>query len=213
MSKIMIIPGLAVRGYAVRTAAELSAAGHDARLLDPLAWRNMPDRLEPYGRSVADEIDRDGQEVDLLIGLSVGTQAAAVTAAASPLVRRLLLISPTVDPRLRSRRRLFGAFLLGGEPKGPGLDQQVPDWSRAGPARIYRGFASSIELRLEDVLPDVSAEITIVHCELDTMGSHDFAAALAADHGGRLVIVPGAGHSWPTGDGAGFHGLLGELLR
>ncbi len=212
MSKIMIIPGLAVRGYAVRTAEDLSAAGHDARLLDPVSWRNVPDRLEPYGRRVAAEVDRDGRELDLLIGLSVGTQAAAVAAATTPLVRRLLLISPTVDPRLRTRRRLFSAFLLGGEPKGPGLDQQVPDWSKAGAARIYRGFVSAIDLRLEEILSDVTAETTIVHCERDTLGSHDFAASLAADHGGRLVIVPGAGHSWPTGGGSGFDRLLGELL-
>ncbi len=209
----MIIPGLAVRGYATRTADDLVAAGHSARLVDPVTWRNLPDRLEPYGRRIATEIDREGAEIDLLIGLSVGTQAAAVTAASTPLVRRLLLISPTVDPRLRSRRRLFGAFLFGGEPKGPGLDQQLPDWARAGPARIYRGFESAIGLRLEERLPDVTAELTVVHCELGTLGSHGFAASLADDHGGRLVIVPGAGHSWPTGDSSGFPGLLKQLLR
>lgn len=212
MASIMIIPGLAVRGYATRTADDLNEAGHSARLLDPPAWRTMPDRLIPYGRRAAAELERDGEPVDLMIGLSVGTQAAAVAAATTPLVRRLLLISPTVDPALRSRRRLFGTFLFGGEPEGPGLDQQVPDWSRAGIARIYRGFESAIGLHLEDVLPDVVAEITIVHTELDTLGSHDYAASLAADHGGRLVIIPGASHSWPTGDGAGFPGLLKELL-
>jgi len=165
MARIMIIPGLAVRGYATETAEALAAAGHDVGLVDPVAWHGVPDRLEPYGRRVAAEIDRGGADVDLLVGLSVGTQAAAVAAGHTSRIRRLLLVSPTVDPRLRSRLRLFGTFLFGGEPKGPALHQQVPDWARAGLVRIAHGFDSAIKVRLERLLPKITAEVTIVHPE------------------------------------------------
>ncbi|MFC7623777.1 alpha/beta fold hydrolase [Microlunatus sp. GCM10028923] len=210
---VMIMPGLAVRGYALDTAATLAGAGHPTRLLDPVTWRSVPDRLTDYGTRVAAELDRDGEDVDLLVGLSIGTQAAAVAAAATRRVRRLLLISPTVDPALRSRRRLFGKFLSGGEPRGPGLAEQIADWSRAGPARIAHGFDSSIPLKLEDLLPRIEVPTMIVHSEHDSLGSHGYAAALAADHGAELLIVPGAGHSWPAGDSAAFLRLVTELLR
>lgn len=210
---VMIMPGLAVRGYALDMAATLAGAGHPTRLLDPVTWRSVPDRLTEYGEQAAADLERDDETVDLLVGLSLGTQAAAVTAAETRRVRRLLLISPTVDPALRTHRRLLGAFLASGEPRGPGLGQQVPDWSRAGPARIARGFDSAIRLKLEDVLPRIEVPIMIVHCEHDTLGSHGYAAALAADHGAELLVVPGAGHSWPADDAAAFLRLVTELLR
>ncbi|GAB3749738.1 alpha/beta fold hydrolase [Microlunatus parietis] len=210
---VMIMPGLAVRGYAIDTAATLAGAGHPTRLLDPVTWRSVPDRLTDYGERAAADLERDGEDVDLLVGLSVGTQAAAVTAAETRRVRRLLLISPTVDPALRNRRRLLGKFLAGGEPRGPGLGQQIADWSRAGPARIARGFDSAIRLELEDVLPRIKVPTMIVHCEHDSLGSHDYAASLAVGHGADLLLVPGAGHSWPADDAAAFLRLVRELLR
>ena len=57
--------------------------------------------LAAYGRELGAEISAAGKPVDVLIGLSAGTQAAAVAAAATPLVRRLVLVSPTVDPESR----------------------------------------------------------------------------------------------------------------
>jgi len=41
--------------------------------------------------------------------------------------------------------------------------------------------------------------------------SHDYAARLAADHGGRLIVLPGATHSWPYGDPRRFTELLDRL--
>jgi pimeloyl-ACP methyl ester carboxylesterase len=60
---------------------------------------------------------------------------------------------------------------------------------------------SSLRVRLEDVLPRVPVALAVVHGAEDVICSHAYAAALAADHGGRLVVVPGATHSWPYADG------------
>jgi pimeloyl-ACP methyl ester carboxylesterase len=74
----------------------------DARLLQPPAWRGVEHDLERYVRNLAADIDRAGAPVDVLIGLSAGTQAAAVTASGTDLVQRLVLVSPTIDPAYRS---------------------------------------------------------------------------------------------------------------
>jgi pimeloyl-ACP methyl ester carboxylesterase len=68
-------------------------------------------------------------------------------------------------------------------------------------------------VRLEDLLAGVAAELTVVHAEDDVITSHAYAAALAADHGGRLVVVPQATHSWPYGDPDRFAETLAGLLR
>ena len=81
----------------------------------------------------------------MLIGLSVGTQAAAVAGGvAGHLVQQLLLISPTVEPTKRSRFRLLASWLKGEDhPDSPPLSGQVGDWRRAGALRIYQGFRLS----------------------------------------------------------------------
>lgn len=122
----------------------------------------------------------------------------------------LALVSPTVDPARRTARRLVGAWLLGGrlEPARLGLEQ-VPDWVSAGPRRIVTATHSALALCLEDVL----APVVVIHGERDVITSHEYAAALAAVPGRRLVGVPGATHSWPYGDGSRFADLMEELLR
>ena len=212
MANIIIVPGLAVRSFVVPAARRLARSGHRVELLPAPAWRGVPDDLAEYGRWLADEVLASADPVDLMIGLSVGTQAAAVAAARSD-VRRLLLVSPTVEPSRRSRGRLLGSWLRGDDhPDSPSLRQQAPDWARAGARRIYRGMMSAIGLRLEDVLDGVSAELTMTHSGWDNLTSYDFAAALAADHGGRILELPEAPHSWPIGDEERFVTLVDALL-
>jgi pimeloyl-ACP methyl ester carboxylesterase len=69
--------------------------------VQPPAWRGVEHDLERYGRNLAADIDRGGAPVDVLIGLSAGTQAAAVAASGTDLVKRLVLVSPTIDPAYR----------------------------------------------------------------------------------------------------------------
>jgi pimeloyl-ACP methyl ester carboxylesterase len=163
-----VVPGLAVHGYAELPVQHLRDNGYDARLLQPPAWRGVEDDLERYGRNLAADIDREGAPVDVLIGLSAGTQAAAVAASRTDLVKRLVLVSPTIDPAYRSMIKQSIVFVAKGDPHDKSaFFSQVPDWSRAGILRIFRGFASAIPLHLEDVLPRVAAAVTIIHAEHD----------------------------------------------
>jgi pimeloyl-ACP methyl ester carboxylesterase len=213
MARVVVVPGLAVRAYAELPVRHLCENGHDATLLDPPAWPGVDHDLEHYGQRLAADIDRKGDLIDVLIGLSVGTQAASVAASLTSLVRRLVLVSPTVDPAYRSMIKQATVFFLRGDPHDKAaFFSQVPDWSRAGARRIFRGFASAVALPIEDILPRVPAEVTIIHTEYDLITSHTYAAWLAETHGARLVLMPGVSHSWPKADVARFCRFIDELV-
>jgi pimeloyl-ACP methyl ester carboxylesterase len=213
MARVIVVPGLAVHAYAELPVQHLCDNGYDARLLQPPAWRGVEDDLESYGRNLVADIDREGAPVDVLIGLSAGTQVAAVAASGTDLVKRLVLVSPTIDPAYRSMIKQSLVFVRGDPHDKAAFLSQVPDWSRAGIPRIFRGFASAIALHLEDILPRVQAEVTIIHTEHDPLTTHAYAASLAETNGARLVLMPGVSHSWPKADSARFLRFINELLR
>jgi hypothetical protein len=161
MTRVIAVPGLAVRAYVAPPVQHLRSHGYDATLLQPPAWRGVDQDLELYGRHLAADIDNDGAPVDVLIGLSAGSQAATVAASLTSLVSRLVLVSPTVDPAYRSMIKQLYVFVRGDPHDNSAFYQHVPDWARAGIPRIFRGFASAIALHLEDILPRVTADITI----------------------------------------------------
>jgi pimeloyl-ACP methyl ester carboxylesterase len=212
LARVIVVPGLAVHKYAEPPVRHLRDNGYDARLLSPPAWRGIDHDLERYGRNLAADIEREGAPVDVLVGLSVGTQAAAVAAAATDLVKRLVLVSPTFDPAYRSMIKQSLVFVRGDPHDTSGYLSHVPDWSRAGVIRIFRGFASAIALHLEDVLPKVHAPVTIIHTEYDPLTTHTYAASLAESNGARLVLMPGVSHSWPNADSARFLRFVDELV-
>ena len=69
-----------------------------------------------------------------------------------------------------------------------------------------------MKLPLEDILGRVEGELTIVHADYDQLTSYAFAAQLAADFDGRLLVAPSGSHSWPTNDPEGFLRLINELV-
>ena len=210
--KVIVVPGLAVRTYAETPVERLRQSGYDVDLRPGLSWRGVPVDIADYGRALGQEIATTGEPVDVLVGLSAGTQAAAVAAATTPLIRRLVLVSPTLDPDRRNTLKMLAIFLKPNPNEKASLfSELLPDWSRAGPARILRGFRSSVGLALEDVLGEVSAELTIVHGDYDQLTTYAYAAALAAEFGGTLRIAPKGPHSWPTGDPEGFLRLVDEF--
>ena len=211
-ARVIVVPGLAVHAYAKPSVRHLQDNGYDARLLSPPTWRGIDHDLEQYGRNLAANIDREGAPVDVLIGLSVGTQAAAVAAASTGLVKRLVLISPTIDPAYRSMITQSLVFVRGDPHDKAGYLSHLPDWSRAGVIRIFRGFASAIHLHIEEILPKVSGSVMIIHTEYDPLTTHSYASSLAEMSGARLVLVPGASHSWPKDDSARFLRFVDELL-
>ena len=211
--KVIVVPGLAVRRYAEEPAERLRQAGYEADLRPALAWRGVPLDLAAYGRQLGADVIAAGRPVDVLVGLSAGSQAAAVAAAATPLVRRLVLVSPTVDPDSRTLVKMLARYLKPNPNEKVALfSEQLPDWSKAGPRRILNGFRSAIELGLEGILGQVHAELTIVHADYDQLTSYAFAAQLAADFNGTLLVAPSGSHYWPTRDPEGFLRLIDELV-
>jgi hypothetical protein len=212
MARVIVVPGLAVRAYVAPPVQHLRHHGYDGTLLRPPAWRGVDQDLELYGRHLAADIDNDGVPVDVLIGLSAGSQAATVAASLTSLVSRLVLVSPTVDPAYRSMIKQLYVFARGDPHDKSAFYHHVPDWARAGIPRIFRGFASAITLHVEDILPEVAAEITIIHTEYDPLTTHGYAAQLAEMAGGKFVLMPGASHSWPQQDSARFLRFINELV-
>jgi len=53
----------------------------------------------------------------------------------------------------------------------------------------------------------------VVQGDEDVITSHNYAAALAADHHGELVVVTGATHSWPYADADRLSQTISGLLR
>ena len=212
MAAVTVVPGFAVRTFVIPAVEALATAGHDVDLLPAPGWRGVPDTLDAYGSWLAERLRHRPSPVDLLVGLSAGTQAAAVTAARVS-VGHLLLVSPTVSPERRTRGRLLAGWLRGDRhPDSPSLSQQVPDWSRAGLRRIYRLLVSSLDVPLEEVLLAVAAPVTIVHAGRDNLTSFAWVSALAAEHRAQVVELPAAPHSWPIGDEQGFVGVVEDLL-
>jgi hypothetical protein len=213
MHRVLIVPGLAVHGYAQEAAEALAAAGFDAALLPAPGEPGSSADLTEYGHELAGRIKRDGAPVHALVGLSVGSQSVAVAAARTSLVRHLVLVSPTVDPAVRTLPQLLVAWAASGRKEKPQLMlEQAPEWWRAGPRRLNAGLRSALEVQLEKVLPSVEAELTVVHTEHDGLTSHSYAARLAADHSGRLVVIPDASHSWPYRDADRFVRVMKMVL-
>lgn len=212
--RIQIVPGLAGQVDGEAGAAALRARGWRTELLQPVCWPGVPARLDEYGRRLGDRIESNGEPIRALIGLSVGTQAAAVAATRTRQISQLILVSPTFPPALRRGSVLIRTWMLhnrGGNE--PSLKEQLPGWVRAGPARMLTGFRSSLRVALEDVLPEATASLTVVHAEHDPLSSPAYAEELARRFHGRLHAVPGASHSWPFGDPDAFVELVEALLR
>jgi pimeloyl-ACP methyl ester carboxylesterase len=104
---LVVVPGLGVSVYLRESVAHAAACGYRAWLPDPPGFGdsgNPPRRLGI--REIADVLLQWLQHRDLsditLVGHSCGTQVAAHMAADAPeLVARLILGSPTVDPKYK----------------------------------------------------------------------------------------------------------------
>src|SRR5689334_14455141 len=136
VSRIVVVPGAAVSSYVRPAVDALRARGMPADLARAPGAPGGPVDIRAHGRALGDELAAGGP-VDVLVGLSVGAQVAVAAATRTPSLRRLMLISPTVDPQARSGPRILGRWLAGGrlEPAHL-LVEQLPDWRHAGPARL-----------------------------------------------------------------------------
>lgn len=211
--RIFIVPGMAVREYARPAAGAVASRGHRVELLTAPSWRGVPVGLPGYGHRLAEQFDAKEVDVDLLIGLSVGTQVAAAAATRTGRIRNLMLISPTFDPQIRSLRGTTSRWFERGE----GDDQsdwgrQLRDWTHTDPVRIGLSLRSGLNAPIEETLPHVRSDLTVVHAEHDRMSRPEWVESLADENGGRYHYQHGGKHSWPVEDVETFADLVDELI-
>src|SRR2546423_9338224 len=138
-----VIPGLGGSAYLRHSVACAAAAGYRAWLPDPPGFGHSgnPSRrlgVPEIATVIIDWLQRKELRSIELAGHSCGTQIAAQVAARAPqLVDRLLLGSPTVDPRYRAWPKALLQWRRDGrlEPRSL-VRTQWPEWRRAGPFRL-----------------------------------------------------------------------------
>lgn len=87
-----------------------------------------------------------------------------------------------------------------------------PTGAGPGYAASRRFVRSALAVEVEQLLPEVSVPVTMVHAACDVITSHAYAAGLAADNDAHFVVVPDATHSWPYRDEVRFADLVEKVL-
>ncbi|MET8527932.1 alpha/beta fold hydrolase [Micromonospora sp. NPDC005172] len=136
-----------------------------------------------------------------LVGHSFGAEVAAALAATHPeAVRALVLAGPTSDPVARSRRALFGRWLVDtlreAALQAPILVRDIWD---ARPWRVFATLSHSVRNAIEADLVRIAAPTLVVTGGRDPIAPTRWraqAARLVPD--GHLTVVPGAAHNVVT---------------
>jgi pimeloyl-ACP methyl ester carboxylesterase len=171
--------------------------------------------------SLAAWVDASGLGGCTLLGNSFGTQVAAAAAAGSPAVAaRLVLLAPTIDPRLRGAwASRLPAGHPGGGPRGAGSsavrrawrDLLVPppspaeqptlgslirhEYLAAGPARALSTWRHALRDDIADRIPRIAVPLLVLRGGEDGLVSAGWARRLAeAAPDGRYGEIPGIDH-------------------
>lgn len=208
---VAVVPGVGVRRYLLRTMEPLRDRGFDVVLLPAPGQPGMASDLVRYADQLGPALSR--AHLDLLIGLSIGTQAAADVARRYRPPGQLLLVGPTVDPACRSLPGLLATWVHAGtrEPAAL-LGPQAADWRDAGARSLVAVLRSAIARPLDPRCAPPAVPTVLVRAERDLVTSHEYASALAGAWDAQLVTVPGGAHSWPYGDPERFADLVERRL-
>ncbi|MGC4807454.1 alpha/beta fold hydrolase [Micromonospora sp. DT233] len=175
------VPDLPGFGLSARPRGAYDVGRHAAHLA---AW------LAAYGLPPA-----------CVLGHSFGAEVAAALAARHPgLVRALVLAGPTSDPAARSRRGLFGRFLVDtlreAKWQAPILLRDVVD---ARPTRVYATLSHSARNAIEEDAARVTAPTLVVTGARDPLAPAAWRDRLARlMPNARAAVVPGAAHNVAT---------------
>jgi 2-hydroxy-6-oxonona-2,4-dienedioate hydrolase len=149
--------------------------------------------------------------VDLL-GHSLGCQVTVDLAARYPeRVGRLVLVAPTLEPRLRSYLQQIPRWpiALAREPISL-LPILMGDYLATGPIRMFRSISLMFDDHVETKLPLVTAPTLVVRGSGDVLVSERWAEEVAARlPDGRLIVVDGGPHALHYGE----PDLLAEIVR
>lgn len=185
---ILLVHGLGVgAAYFRPLAAELGPATGIPEVREPLPIAELADRF-------AASLD----EPAAVVANSMGCQVAAELAVRRPeLVRSLVLVGPTVDPRGGGWVRHVGKLLADARYEPPRLTAIVArDYLSMGPVDVFRQARHALAHRIEELLPQIGQDAVVVRGAHDRLCPARWAREAASLlPRGRLVTIAGAGHA------------------
>ncbi|AXB44476.1 alpha/beta fold hydrolase [Amycolatopsis albispora] len=213
---VVLVPGLGALGYLLDT---LDGCGARTRsyLLDLPGFGHRPPRPCPAEiPAIADTVVSWLAEVPggpvVLVGHSTGAQSALRAAVAAPdRVRALVLLGPTMPPRLRTLPALIAAFVRNSrhEPAGE-IPVTWPYYLRGGPRALLRYLRSAQRDEPERLIGEVACPILLVRGKNDAFAPRQWLGELAAaSPRARIVTAPGA-HAFPFQHGGLTAALIAE---
>lgn len=177
--------------YAQVHAVDLPGFGLSDKPAEPLTLPDLADVLAAWTETT-------GLIRPVVMGNSFGCQVTVELATRHPdLVRATVLVGPTIDPHARTAARQVGRWLIDGSREPPSQVVVIlRDYIDCGMRRLRKTFEYALNDRIEEKLPRLAAPTLVVRGGRDPIvpeaWSEEVAALLPR---GRLVVVPGAGHT------------------
>lgn len=189
----ILVHGLGVSSrYFQRAAAELARHG-EVYLVDLPGHGSSPKPQRPVG--IADHAAVLGGLLEaaspahaVLVGHSMGAQVVARLVVDHPeVVDHVVLMAPTLDPRLRTAPRAIGRLLIDGFREPPIVNfVAITDYLiRCGMPFGLSQMPNILDDRPEDYLPRIEAKALVLVGDRDPIVSHDWAQTVAD-------LIPGA---------------------
>ncbi|MCD0444456.1 alpha/beta hydrolase [Glycomyces sp. A-F 0318] len=202
VTPLVLVHGLAVSHRYLMPLGALLSTGRPVRAVDLPGFGLSEGARETLdvpalADRLADWLKASGNAPADLLGNSVGAQVAVDAAARYPeLVRKLVLVGPTMDPRARSMTRQALRWLRGLPRENPGLlPILLRDLADAGLVRAVRTFREALRDPVERKLPSVLAPALVTRGEHEAVASQRWAEEVARllPHG-ELAVVPDSPH-------------------
>jgi 2-hydroxy-6-oxonona-2,4-dienedioate hydrolase len=203
-SPVVFVPGLGASSESMLPTARLLLQARDVYVLDlpgDGGESEPPDHnldLAEYVAIGAAWLAALGLERATWIGHSFGSQVLVQLASDRPeLVDRLVLISPTVDPRARTMPDQIARLLIDAGQEPPRLLRLLArDYLRAGFRRMLGIGRVALRDRVEQKLPLIQAPTLVVRGGKDPLVPERWAEEIAnlLPHG-QLVVIPHATHA------------------
>lgn len=172
-------------------APDLPGFGHSYKPPRALNISELADALAAWMEAV-------GLQSAALLANSFGCQVVAEFAVRHPeRIEKAVLQGPTVDPAARTARQQIWRLLRNAPTDPPSHALNIArDYRDCGTRRLLRTLRYMLEDRIEEKLPRVSVPLLVVRGSRDPIVPQRWAEeATALLPRGRLVVVPGAGHT------------------
>ncbi|HSK99505.1 MAG TPA: alpha/beta hydrolase [Rubrobacteraceae bacterium] len=148
--------------------------------------------------SLAAWMEAAGLRSAALLANSFGCQVVAELAVRHPeRIEKAVLQGPTVDPAARTARQQIWRLLRNATTDPPSHALNIArDYRECGTRRLLGTVRYMLEDRIEEKLPRVRVPALVVRGARDPIVPQRWAEEVSALlPGGRLVVVPGAGHT------------------